>query len=389
MITHVTSILAAHLEAMVLERRRQGDDDGDDDEGEEELLNDDLRNDLKLLVKMVASMYHAVPYHSFDHAHHVVSAVNDLLDMLVPVDDDDDDDEEEDEETANDVTTQSQQSQQSQQPKHPCSHYLYSNIPLRFASVFAALIHDVDHTGIINPRLVAEDHPLALFYGGDSIAEKNSIVVGMMILMRPEFTVLRETIMFPSQGDFERFLTVVLKLIKVTDIGNAQANKTILNAWQEAFGEYNLPAQQQQVLEEGQQYSTQSFSNHPPSVLLENGDCTCLDQKRATAVLYYIMRSSDVLHLMEDWDTFLKWCKRCYVEFQAAYRAGKGDDPGCTSWYEGQVVFLDGYVAPLAQRLHSSGAFGEFGTDMIDNIYASRSKWLEEGYEISLQLYHQ
>lgn len=357
MVTHVTSILATHLEVIMIDRsgknkQNQSFDSSnnakDDDTDLGENFDNVLQADLKLLVKMIASMYHNVPYHSFDHAHHVVSGTNDLLDMLVPVEDEGDE-------------------------EHPCSHYLYSNVNLRFAAVFASLIHDVDHTGIANPQLVLEEHPLALLYGGDSIAEKNSIVVGFMILMRPEFKRLRLH-MFQTEQDFSEFQEIVTNLVMTTDIGNAQATKVIVDAWEEAFGAYDITMQQEQ---EGKG-SIMSFSNHLPSTKIDEND-----RKRAFAVLYYIMRSSDVIHLMEDWDTFVKWCKLCYIEFRAAYLVGKGEDTGAQSWHEGQIMFLDKYITPLAQRLNSSGAFGEFGIDMIENIAYSRGRWLEEGFYIT------
>lgn len=317
MIVHVTAILASRLEALQREHRESWSDAEDDL----------IQSELGLFVRMVAAMYRDVAYHSFDHAHHVTSATNDLLDMLVPPEDDE---------------------------NHPCSHDLFSNMNLRFAIVFAALIHDVDHTGTNNAQLEKEGDKLSVLYGGKSTLEKNSIVVGLLLFMSPELTNLRKA-MFQTDHDFYEFRRIVVQLIMTTDIGNRETTKIIADAWEQAFDKDEEPG------------------SHPPSREIDDND-----RKRALAVIFYMMRAADVLHLMEDWDAFVKWSNLCYLEFRENYLRGQGEDPG-SSWYENQIGFLDGYITPLAKKLHYSKAFGEFGEYMVDNIATNRERWLVEG----------
>lgn len=60
-----------------------------------------------------------------------------------------------------------------------------------FAIVFAALIHDVDHRGVSNMRLIEEEPEMAARYKNKSIAECNSMDLAWEALMRPEFDKLR------------------------------------------------------------------------------------------------------------------------------------------------------------------------------------------------------
>jgi hypothetical protein len=372
MVVHVTAILASRLEILMHSRQDlESENNGDSSppgpttvfSRHQSLVTDTIKTEVDLFVRMVSAMYREVPYHSFDHAHHVVSATNDLLDMLVPADDNDDDPD-----------------------QHPCSHDLFNNSMSHLALVFAALIHDVDHTGIVNAELAKDDSDqMSMLYGGDdSNAEKNSIVVGCMLLMRPELKKLQRAMFQSDYRDFSDFQSIVHKLIMTTDICNRQTTQHLKDTWCQAFG--NEPTQDVCLIEK----------HHPPSSLCRSTDVvgansfqSIADEKndklRALVVMFSMMRAADVLHLMEDWDTFLKWSNRCYMEFRAAYQSGKGEDPG-SSWYENQIGFLDFYVIPLAKNLHFSRAFGEFGEEFVNNILSNKEQWMKEGKQISSRL---
>ena len=69
----------------------------------------------------------------------------------------------------------------------------------------------------------------------------------------------------------------------------------------------------------------------------------------------------------------------------ATFKAGRGQDPSKT-WYEGQIGFLDGYVAPLAKKLIQTGVFGEDADVFLENVEENRRRWLVEGSKITSQL---
>ena len=89
---------------------------------------------------------------------------------------------------------------------HKTSAFGISADPLtQFAYAFAALIHDVDHQGVLNATLVSEDHDLARTFGNKSVVEQNSINIAWELLMEEHrFSKLRQCI-FCDQDEHLRF----------------------------------------------------------------------------------------------------------------------------------------------------------------------------------------
>ena len=94
-------------------------------------------------------------FHNFAHANHVTKSVTKLLSRIV----------------APDVEEMENKS------LHDHTYGITSDPLTRFAVVFSALIHDVDHTGVSNAQLVKERAQLALEYKNKSVAEQNSVDV--------------------------------------------------------------------------------------------------------------------------------------------------------------------------------------------------------------------
>jgi hypothetical protein len=101
----------------------------------------------------------------------------------------------------------------------------------RLAVVFSALIHDVDHTGLPNARLVAERAPAAVMYDGRSMAEKKSICIAWEFLMRPESRELRACI-----GEVERFCDLVRDAVIATDSVDKDLKEERNVRWNTVFG---------------------------------------------------------------------------------------------------------------------------------------------------------
>jgi hypothetical protein len=91
---------------------------------------------------------------------------------------------------------------------------------MHLSLLFAELIHDVDHLGIPNVQLVQENHPLAIHYNDQSIAEQRSLFLGFNELLKPDYEHLR-TVMFSFTfgGDgYHHFRMAVTSLVLATDI---------------------------------------------------------------------------------------------------------------------------------------------------------------------------
>ena len=117
---------------------------------------------LFLLVSNIAKAYRNNPFHNFEHASHVTMSVNKLLSRIV----------------APDVDGPEDLAKSQEAIAHEHLFGITSDPLTRFACVFSALIHDIDHPGIPNQQLNRENAYIATYYRGKSAAEQNSIDVG-------------------------------------------------------------------------------------------------------------------------------------------------------------------------------------------------------------------
>jgi hypothetical protein len=100
--------------------------------------------------------------------------------------------------------------------------------------VFAALIHDVDHTGVPNTTLVNENAAIAAVYNSKSVAEQNSVDVAWSILMDSEYDDLRASI-YSDATSLEHFRQLVVNSVLATDIMDKEANSIRSVKWEKAF----------------------------------------------------------------------------------------------------------------------------------------------------------
>jgi hypothetical protein len=87
----------------------------------------------------------------------------------------------------------------------------------KFAIVFRALIHDLEHAGVSNGQLVKEEHPLAVSDGGLSPTELHSFTLAFDLLMGDSHRNLREAL-YDTQEEFDRFLQLCINCVFATDV---------------------------------------------------------------------------------------------------------------------------------------------------------------------------
>ena len=87
----------------------------------------------------------------------------------------------------------------------------------QFACIFAALIHDVDHSGVPNAQLAKEKGPLAGKYYNTSIAEQNSVDMAWEFFMDSKYDEFRGTLC-SCETDMKRFRQLVVNAVMATDI---------------------------------------------------------------------------------------------------------------------------------------------------------------------------
>ncbi|KAL3926449.1 MAG: hypothetical protein SGBAC_013470, partial [Bacillariaceae sp.] len=144
-------------------------------------LSDSVVKQIRLYVACIAAMYRDNPFHNFDHASHVMMSVSKLLSRNVAADD---------VLNAENATA----SDDLGWSIHDHTYGITSDPMTQFTVILAAMVHDVDHSGVSNMQLIKEGNKLANLFKNKSVAEQNSTVLAWDILMDPRFQDFRRTI---------------------------------------------------------------------------------------------------------------------------------------------------------------------------------------------------
>jgi hypothetical protein len=314
-------------------------------------ISPQVRGELFEYVTRIASMYQNIHFHNFEHASHVTMSANKLMNKVCFLD----------------GNIDPELKGENQDGTCFFSTFGISHDPLvQLVVVFAALVHDVGHTGVPNIVCMTTENPeLAKKYKGKSLAENNSIDIACTLLMESDFENLRKS-MFVDDNDMDRFHQLLVNLVGATDIEDDDQRTREKDRWTKAF----------KTISKWEDYwrstSVQNLSNIDFSL-------------QATVVLEQIMLASDAAHTMQHWLTFVKWTEKNYREIWSAYVSGRTDKDPTLSWYEDQISFFNGYIIPLATKLKECGVFRGTGAEYLDNAINNRDEWIENGKEISAQ----
>mmetsp|Transcript_3823 Transcript_3823/g.8537 ORF Transcript_3823/g.8537 Transcript_3823/m.8537 type:complete len:1220 (+) Transcript_3823:92-3751(+) len=296
-----------------------------------------IKVQINKFVADVAATYNDVHFHNLSHAIHVTTSMNKLLSATVKED-----------------------------PSNS------------FALVFSALLHDAGHTGMSNKFLIDSRHALSKKYGKDvPIAEKQSIDIALEILFRPEYETMRKSII-PGDLDKVHFAKDLFQSILVTDIASPDCVKLGLKRYevsQDEHGEYDsglcpLACYIEDVFE-GVDLDEGVKEEYPEEfIITHTGLQGCVRNE-------HLMLLSDISHLLQSWENFVKWNFRLYKEINVCFKQGLGNDPR-GGWCQGQIGFLDHYILPLAKRSHIY--FNkEFADALVKNGLNNRRLWMEHG----------
>jgi 3'5'-cyclic nucleotide phosphodiesterase/Adenylate and Guanylate cyclase catalytic domain len=303
------------------------------------ILSPVVRNQLRDFVSTIALLYQENHFHCFDHASHVLMSISKLLARVVT------------QETI-DYRNMSYTVKAGSHDLHEYSYGITSDPLAQFALAYAALIHDVDHTGVPNSQLVKEGATIASMYKDRSPAEQHSIHLAWDLLMESRYQELRGCI-YTNQEELDRFRALVINSVMATDICDKEL-KALRNArWDRAF-EVG-----------GEEESREAAMN-----------------RKATIVIEHLIQASDVSHTMQHWHVFLKWNKRLFLESYQAFLDGRADQDPLETWYQGEIGFFDFYVIPLAKKLKECGVFGVSSDEYLQYALCNRSEWELKGCDV-------
>lgn len=292
---------------------------------------------LNQFVSEVSETYGNAKFHNWAHANHVTTSMNKLLTVL----------------------------QEGGEELVPLNS---------FSLVFAALVHDAGHTGLSNKILKDIDHPLSKkFADGIPIAEKNSINLALDILFRENFLALRNAIL-PGTLDKIEFARTLFQSILCTDIATPDRVKQGVDRYKACEDMKQDPdaglcpiADQIGDLFDAVGLDESIKDEHPDEFrVTRSGLKRCVRNE-------HLMLLSDVGHLLQSWENFIKWNFRLFKEIHECHRKKLCDNPRET-WVQGQVAFFDKYIIPLAERCRTFFP-EEFGESLISNAMNNLKLW--------------
>lgn len=205
-------------------------------------------------------------------------------------------------------------------------------VPLNcFSLVFAALVHDAGHTGMSNKILKEIDHPLSKkFDDSIPIAEKNSIDIALDILFRDNFTSLRNAIL-PGEMDKIEFARTLFQSILITDIATPDRVKLGIERYKAAQDNQDPDAglcplaSHISDLFDGVGLDDSVKDEHPDEFrVTSSGLKRCVRNE-------HLMLLSDVGHLCQSWENFIKWNFRLFKELMDCHRKKLCDNPRTVS----------------------------------------------------------
>ena len=243
---------------------------------------DIVKEQLSQFVCAIATTYNYVNFHNFEHALHVTTSMNKLLTATPTVD------------------------------------------PLNsFSLVFSAFIHDCGHTGMSNQILQDSHHPLADKYPKDvPIAERLSIEIALDLLFREGYVALCTAIL-PGSIDKIQFAKCLFQSILCTDIATPARTKLGIKRYevcQDYEGEYDpglcpLVPHMESVLKELELEESDKDEHPTEFIITRAGLANCVRNE-------HLMLLSDVGHVMQGWETFVKWNFRLFKELDESFKKG-------------------------------------------------------------------
>lgn len=76
---------------------------------------------------------------------------------------------------------------------------------------------------------------------------------------------------------------------------------------------------------------------------------------------------------------YIKWNEKLFQEMSTAFDLGRAPKNPAFGWYEGEIMFFDKYIIPLANKLHQCGVFGVSSDECLNYALHNRTLWAVTG----------
>jgi hypothetical protein len=179
-----------------------------------------------------------------------------------------------------------------------------------FIIVLAALIHDVQHQGVTNAQLEAENHETFLLHGGRGSCQQKQALHSALSLLEDEFQELYDELVFGCP----KFLHLVRKLVLATNFESAAELLKNIDNFDRTMGNSGM------------------------------SDRSIMERNQATMEIIIAMAAMG--HFAQDYQVFLQWNQASFQENLQAHSRKHGNDPR-DGWYVQQTECFENLVLPL------------------------------------------
>jgi hypothetical protein len=263
---------------------------------------------IKRVIDFIEPMYKKNHYHSFEHAVHVLCNCCFFLTQV---------------------------------------HEIFDEVEL-LAILYAALIHDVEHLGVTNLALINKRHELAKKFHHQSVAEMNSLTIGLGLLERKQYELLSNL----SQESHRKFTDFVIDLVLCTDIADMYKKQMLYLRLRDQYDE-------------------------------ETGRLRIDNSAGKLALLMLILRSSDVGSSMQSLATSHNWVHNYYMEVKLASMRGDGPYFDDDIFFTQQIKYIEGHSMKLVDHLANTGRIDAAFIQIIrENCNNNQRDWIRSGRDM-------
>jgi hypothetical protein len=190
------------------------------------------------------------------------------------------------------------------------------------------------------------------------------------LLMDPCYQDFQKAI-YVKESEMKRFRQLTVNIVLATDIFDQDMKAIRERRWDRAFQYATDPEDEDDTtISKVEKYDGKTPLSHMDGVNL-----------KATIVLEHLIQASDVAHTMQHWDVYQKWNERLFNEMYTAFEAGRGSKDPSLTWYEGEIMFFDKYIIPLAKKFDKCGVFGVSSDEYLNYAVQNRKQWAHTGDE--------
>jgi hypothetical protein len=298
---------------------------------------------VRRVVEYIKDGYYDNSYHAIDHATHVVLNVSHFLLNVQP----------------------------------QFAHH-FSRLE-KFSTVYAALIHDVGHFGVTNHELIMKKHPFAILYNDQSVAEMNSIKVGLDLLTKPGMDLLENW----NEEEKLKFRHNIIELVLATDIADPYKKRIAFLRFQESFiNRDNGPSKnafadtsESNVFPIPVSALRDGHGHHHSEKIYDIMSANC-----RLAFLLVTLRTADISAAMQSSRTWRIWAKKYFDENMYAHLTNTGPELEIEGYYRSQVGYMEGHVKVLIEKVKSAHILNDsFSDALLFNIIMNINDWKDNG----------